>query len=60
MDWDMKIPSKIFKAHENISRSFKKLDLALKNEKNIQKIQKKSKTFYQCLNMFENFNTIKI
>ena len=55
MDWDMKIPSKIFKAHENISRSFKKLDLALKNEKNIQKIQKKSKTFYQCLNMFENF-----
>ena len=45
IDWDMKNPSKIFRACENKSRSFKELDLAL------QKLEKYPKN----LENFKNF-----
>ena len=51
MDWHMTNPSTIFRARENISKSFKKLDLALKNGKISIKIQGIPKTL-QSINMF--------
>ena len=55
MDWDMKNPSKIFRAHKKYIQKLQKIDLALENDKNIPKTRKLPKFSNDCLNIFRNF-----
>jgi len=49
IDWDMANPNEIFKAHENISKCFKKIFSSRKIEKISMKYRRFPKHFNQCI-----------